>query len=57
MTQVWILEVFLYAHFSLAAKGRMIVLGYINSYHSPAGIDRSHRNATLVTKVGFLLLI
>ena len=42
----------MYAHFSLAAKGRMIVLGYINSYHSPAGIDRSHRDATLVTKVG-----
>lgn len=35
----------------LAVKGRMVVLGYIGSYHSPAGIDRSHRNATLMTKL------
>lgn len=35
----------------LALSGRMIVLGYIGSYHSPAGIDRSHRNATLMTKL------
>ena len=36
---------------NLAVNGRMIVLGYINSYHSPGGIDRSHRNATLITKL------
>lgn len=35
----------------IARSGRIIVLGYINSYHSPAGIDRSHRNATLMTKL------
>lgn len=35
----------------LAVNGRMVVLGYINSYHSPGGIDRSHRNATLMTKL------
>lgn len=35
----------------LAVNGRIVVLGYINSYHSPAGIDRSHRNATLMTKM------
>ncbi|XP_065647834.1 prostaglandin reductase-3 isoform X2 [Hydra vulgaris] len=35
----------------LAVNGRMIVLGYINSYHSPAGIDRSQKNNTLVTKL------
>ena len=48
----------------LALNGRMIVLGYINSYNSPGGIDRSHRNATLIPKLmlksatisGFLLL-
>lgn len=35
----------------LAVNGRLVVLGYINSYNSPAGIDRSHRNATLITKL------
>ncbi|XP_066922901.1 prostaglandin reductase-3-like [Clytia hemisphaerica] len=48
----------------LATNGRLVVLGYIGSYHSQAGIDRSHRNATLMTKLllksatvsGFFLL-
>jgi len=35
----------------LAIGGRMLVIGYINSYHSPAGIDRAHRDSTMVTKL------
>ena len=36
---------------SLAVKGRMIVIGYIETYHSPSGLSRSNRNATLITKL------
>jgi len=35
----------------LGVNGRLIVIGYIASYNSPAGIDRSHRNATMITKL------
>lgn len=35
----------------LAVSGRLVVIGYINSYHSPAGIDRKHRDATMITKL------
>jgi len=38
----------------MAVNGRLVVLGYIGSYHSPAGIDRSHNNATLMTKVSIV---
>jgi len=35
----------------MAPKSRMIVIGFITSYDSPSGIDRHHRNATLMTKL------
>jgi len=35
----------------LAVNGRLIVIGFISAYHSPAGIDRTHRDSTMVTKL------
>ena len=32
----------------LAVKGRLIVIGFISAYHSAAGIDRTHKDATMV---------